>query len=282
GGAAPALGVAPRIEGGGVKSQQPGDEEESSPRPPGGGTATRGEQGVSNQDALAKTPQALAEDPGPHQGEGLLATQLSEDGGAHEDPLIAVVVPRETVTDAVYAGAHTQADRRFGEQVLERAAHHTRAGQGVIDQVKRASRGLGVRVEKEQNISGRRTGPGVHQRGASGAARPQESRAPGHRSVSARLITPGRDDDFGTFNTSDSRQGIDGPLQRCRVAARGNDDRDPTLRPGWHDSSLYETRAHGPEIRCQDSVAEPTASVSVSKTPTRRREANMMDGGRSA
>jgi len=43
-------------------------------------------------------------------------------------------------------------------------------------------------------------------------------------------------DDFGTFNTSDSRQGIDGPLQRCRVAARGNDDRDPTLRPGWHDS----------------------------------------------
>src|SRR5262249_8494878 len=165
--------------------------------------------------------------------------------------------------------------------MLERAAHDTRIGQGIIDQAQRVSRGLGVRVEEEENISVRRTGPSIHQRGASGAARPQESGAAGHRSVGARLITPGRDDDFGTHDTSESRQRIDGPPQRRGVAARRNDDRDPTLRPGWHDSSLHWTRAHGSEIRGQDPVAEPTAPESVSKVPTCREGGYVMDDGRS-
>src|SRR5262249_60995389 len=129
-----------------MKSQQPDDEEECSPRPSGEESTTRGEQGLANENAVAAVLQPLTEVQVLHQAEVLVAAQLPEDGGADEDPLIAVIVLRETVTNAVDVGDQTQAGRRFGEQVLERTAHDTRIGQGVIDQAQRIARRLGVQI----------------------------------------------------------------------------------------------------------------------------------------
>jgi len=113
--------------------------------------------------------------------------------------------------------------------VLERAADDTRIGERLGDQSERVSRGLGIRVQEEQHVSVRRAGAGVQQRSTSAAARPQDSGAPRHRSIGARLITPGGDDDLRPFDARENRQRIDSPTERRCVAARWNDDRNSTI-----------------------------------------------------
>src|SRR5260370_36204086 len=97
----PVLGVALRVEAQRVQEEEPNDEEERMPRAAGEEAPARGHEWCGHEGVASEAAEPLAQDEILQDGLIWIATDGVENAGAHENALVAVAVPRQTIADAV-------------------------------------------------------------------------------------------------------------------------------------------------------------------------------------
>jgi len=145
---------------------------------------------------------------------------------AHEDPLIAVIVPRKPIPVAIDPADRAERPRSLDESVLERAGDDAPIGQRPVDQRERVRWRKRVCVEKEKHIGGRLGRTSVHEGGAGRALRPDETRSAANDALGLIPIRRRRHDDLGCVNPQQGLQVIEGVREGRGIVPGRDDDRD--------------------------------------------------------
>src|SRR5262249_43366147 len=152
---APALRITLGIDAERPQGEQPQDEQERPPRPAGEEAPSRRDDRRANQNAPAALLEPLREVEILHESQVAVAAEGVEHLRADEDPLVAVPVVREAITDAIDQIDRAQAPRALGETMLEGPAHDGRIGESGFDTRECVGRRNRVRVKEEERLTSR-------------------------------------------------------------------------------------------------------------------------------